>query len=69
MLKESETNPVVVRSVVILAVLASAAAGIVFWSRLPATRSRRLIDRCDDALKEMESRSHGGEFREFGHAV
>jgi len=57
MSSHSEASSVVVKSVVALALISSAAAAaILLWARLPATRSRRIISRCDDALSELEHR-------------
>jgi len=57
MSKHSEESSLVVRTVVAVALISSAAAAaILLWARLPATRSRRIINRCDDAITELEHR-------------
>ena len=54
----SESNGVILKSVVTIAVVSSiAAAAVLLWLRLPATKTRRLVDRCDDAINELEHRS------------
>jgi len=54
----SESKGVLLKSVIAVAVVSSiAAAAVLVWMRRPGPRSRRLIDRCDEALSELEHRS------------
>jgi hypothetical protein len=50
---------------VTIAVISSvAAAAALLWLRSPATKSRRIMDRCEDALSELEHRSPRYDFRQ-----
>ena len=60
-----ESNNVLLKSVVTIAVISSvAAAAALLWLRSPATKSRRIMDRCEDALSELEHRSPRYDFRQ-----
>ncbi len=55
---QSESNNILVKSVVAAAVVGGvAAAALILWLKSPAAKSRRLRDRCEDALSELEHRS------------
>ena len=58
-MSKSESCKAIVRSIAALAVIGGAVAAVVLWTRNPRVRSGRLIDKCDDALSELEHRSPG----------
>jgi hypothetical protein len=58
---QSESNNILVKSVVAAAVVSGvAAAALYLWLKRPAVQSRMLRDRCEDALSELEHRSPSG---------
>jgi hypothetical protein len=56
-MKKSESLVTVVKSIAAIAFVGGAVAAIVLLARRPSVRSHRLIDRCEEALSELEHRS------------
>ncbi len=56
-MKKTDSGLVVVKSIATIAFIGGAVAAFILWARKPSVRSHRLMDRCDEALDELEHRS------------